>query len=189
MKYKNRETNYDKEPEVVVKGYENSAFSGYHNIISEIKSKVNKEKFIITIDCYPGVKDEEVLNAFINGLNPDCVIASKDIFYDGNMLNNLLNRNLTEDRVFGIMYYGTIQDFVVKEKYVETKKKLDDIDNGIILIYGVGASLISEGDIFVYADLARWEIQQRFRRKELGNFKVNNLEEDILRKYKRAFFY
>lgn len=188
MNYKDRETNYDKEPEVVVKGHERSAWRGYENIANEIKGKINKDKFIITIDCYPGVKDEEVLNAFINELSPDHIIESKDIFYDGNTLNNLLNRNLTEDRVFGIMYYGTIQDFIEKEKYEKAKKKLDDIEKGIILIYGVGASLINEGDIFVYADLARWEIQQRFRRKELGNFKVNNLDEDTLRKYKRAFF-
>ncbi|GAL16832.1 mannose-6-phosphate isomerase class I [Vibrio maritimus] len=36
--------------------------------------------------------------------------------------------------------------------------------------------------------MARWEIQQRFRRGELGNWGAENLSEDILRKYKRSFF-
>ncbi|MGN5136861.1 hypothetical protein ACTG15_01075 [Aeromonas sp. 164P] len=40
----------------------------------------------------------------------------------------------------------------------------------------------------VYADLAHWEIQQRLRRKEIGNWGAGNEEEDILRRYKRAFF-
>lgn len=56
------------------------------------------------------------------------------------------------------------------------------------MVYGSGASLIHHGDILVYADLARWEIQQRFRSGELGNCGVNNQQEDILRRYKRAFF-
>ena len=45
-----------------------------------------------------------------------------------------------------------------------------------------------EGDILVYADMARWEIQQRFRRKELDNWGAGNFDEDVLKKYKRAFF-
>ena len=36
--------------------------------------------------------------------------------------------------------------------------------------------------------MARWEIQQRFRRKELDNWGAGNFDEDILKKYKRAFF-
>ncbi|GAM55142.1 mannose-6-phosphate isomerase, class I [Vibrio ishigakensis] len=48
--------------------------------------------------------------------------------------------------------------------------------------------MVHEGDVHVYADLARWEIQQRYRRGEIGNWGVDNTEEDILRRYKRAFF-
>ncbi len=52
----------------------------------------------------------------------------------------------------------------------------------------MGARLFADGDTFIYADLARWEIQQRFRRGELGNWGVENTDEDVLRRYKRAFF-
>lgn len=188
MKYSKIIQNYDKEPEVVVKGYENSAWQGYKSIIEEIKSKINKKKFIITIDCYPGVRDEEVLTALIKGLKPECVIKSEEIFYDGNKLTNLMKRNLTEDRVFGIMYYGEVYDFIDENRLEVAKKLLKKIKSGIILICGVAADSIDRGDMLVYADLARWEIQQRFRRKELGNFKVGNYNEDILKKYKRGFF-
>lgn len=38
------------------------------------------------------------------------------------------------------------------------------------------------------APVPRWEIQQRMRAGELGNWGVENLTEDMLRRYKRAFF-
>jgi mannose-6-phosphate isomerase class I len=188
MKYAKIIQNYDKEPEVVVKGYENSAWMGYKSIIEEIKTKINKDKFIITVDCYPGVRDEEVLTALINGLKPECVIKSEEVFYDGDKLTSLMKRNLTEDRVFGIMYYGEVDDFIDENRLEAAKKELEEVKSGVILVYGVAASIINRGDIIVYADLARWEIQQRFRRKELGNFKVDNYDEDTLKKYKRSFF-
>lgn len=188
MKLAERVPNYNKEPEVLVKGYENDAFRGYKDIINEINKRVKKRKYVITVDCYHGVRNKEVLAALIDGIKPDFVINSEDIFYDGNKLTELMKRNITEDRIFGIMYYGSIKDFIDKEKLSECKSKVDAVKNGVILIYGVAASIINRGDLLVYADMSRWEIQQRYRRKELGNFKVQNLDEDILRKYKRAFF-
>lgn len=188
MDYKERISNYDKEPEVIIKGFENKVWTGYEQIINEIKSKIDKKKYILTLDCYPGVRDEEVMSAFINGLNPSCVIKSEDVFYDGQNITNLIEKNLTDDRVFGMMYYGEIDDFINKEKLNEAKEKLEEIEEGIVIVYGVAASKIAKGDTLIYLDLARWEIQQRYRKKELGNYKIKNLEEDTLKKYKRAFF-
>ena len=55
-------------------------------------------------------------------------------------------------------------------------------------MYGSGAALAHPGDVLVYADLPRWEIQQRMRHNGLGNWGAENQDEDILRRYKRAFF-
>ena len=33
-----------------------------------------------------------------------------------------------------------------------------------VLVYGVGATLLAPGDVLVYADITRWELQLRFRR-------------------------
>lgn len=59
---------------------------------------------------------------------------------------------------------------------------------GLIVIYGPGAALVHPGDVLVYADMPRWEIQQRMRHDGLGNWGADNQDEDILRRYKRAFF-
>ncbi len=53
---------------------------------------------------------------------------------------------------------------------------------------GVGARLVAEGDILVYADLARWEVQNRFRRHQSGNLGVDNRQLSAGLLYKRAYF-
>ena len=56
------------------------------------------------------------------------------------------------------------------------------------MVVGCGARLIAEGQILVYADLARWEAQKRFRRNEAGNLGVENRLLAARLQYKRAFF-
>lgn len=80
----------------------------------------------------------------------------------------MMASHLTDDRVRGVMYYGKMEDFV-DDKKLEAMKEVAK-SHGRILIYGVGASLISRGDIYIYCDLARWEIQCRYR-KGMPNFK------------------
>ena len=48
--------------------------------------------------------------------------------------------------------------------------------------------MISSGDIFAYADLARWEAQLRYRRNEASNLGVENKTLAATLQYKRAFF-
>ena len=59
---------------------------------------------------------------------------------------------------------------------------------GVILIVGTGATLVCEPDLLVYADLSRWEIQQRQRRKQIPNLGINNAKQTPGVKYKRAYF-
>lgn len=40
----------------------------------------------------------------------------------------------------------------------------------------------------VYADMARWEIQQRFRRHEVKALGIDNREEPVSLQYKRGYF-
>jgi len=61
--------------------------------------------------------------------------------------------------------------------------------NGIVFIIGPGASLlVAEPDILIYADMSRYEIQQRMRRNELGNLGMLNPDACFEEKYKRGYF-
>ena len=77
-------------------------------------------------------------------------------------------------------------DFIDEEKLEEAKNKVKE-HHGPTIIYGVGAGLVSHGDLYIYFDMARWEIQLRYR-KSMPNYNCDNYDEDILKKYKRGYF-
>ncbi|MEH7461489.1 class I mannose-6-phosphate isomerase [Bacillus thuringiensis] len=181
---------YNKFPEIRIKGpLINEAWQGYDSIQKELSHQLsnNENMKTVVIDCYPGVRYDEIKTKLIDGLGANLVIFSDDLAYSGEEITTLIERNLTDDRVFGVLSCHTLEEFFDMNKIQDARKKVEDHD-GIVVVYGVGASLVTKGDILIYADLARWEIQQRYRSKELGNWKIDNHNEDILRKYKRGFF-
>lgn len=169
---------YDKYPETKINGFDKEVFKDKDAIKEQLKDLSENKKYCLTVECYPGV-DDEILELIQDIYNPHTVIRSEDIFYDKDTLNKMMQSHLTDDRVRGVMYYGVMEDFVDDCKLHEMKKVLGS--NQRILIYGVGASLISKGDTLVYCDLARWEIQLRYR-QGMPNFKQDNYDEDALKK-------
>lgn len=179
----NCKMNYDKYPETKIAGFDKEVFGTLLAMEKEIL-KATQDANCLVVDCYPGV-DDEVLNFIQDVYEPKILIRSEDIFYNKEKINELMQPHLTNDRVRGVMFYGVLEDFVDYEKLNEVKKFLQDKQK--ILIYGVGARLISNGDLYIYCDLARWEIQCRYR-QGMPNFKADNNDEDSLRKIKRGFF-
>ncbi len=182
-----RLSNYDKKPYVEVKGFDQDVFLNYENIGKEIKSKLKKEKNIIVIDCYIGVRINEIIEELKSSVNFNKIIISDDLALEGVEITKKISDYLTDDRVFGKLSTFKLTEFF-DEKKLKDGREIINNTTGNILIIGTGAEILTSGDILIYADLARWEIQQRFRTGELSNWKVNNHDEDILRKYKRAFF-
>ncbi|MCM3737478.1 class I mannose-6-phosphate isomerase [Bacillus cytotoxicus] len=181
---------YNKFPEIRIKGpLINEVWQGYDSIQKELSHQLsnNENMKTVVIDCYPGVRYDEIKTKLIDGLGANLVVFSDDLAYSGEEITTLIERNLTDDRVFGVLSCHTLEEFFDMNKIQDARKKIEDHD-GVVVVYGVGASLVTKGDILIYADLARWEIQQRYRSKELGNWKIDNHDEDILRKYKRGFF-
>lgn len=110
------------------------------------------------------------------------MIKSEDVFHEKDELNKMMN---PFDRVRGVMYYGKMDDFIDDIKLAQYQSFASH--KGRVLVYGVGASYIHKGDTLIYCDLARWEIQLRYR-KGMPNFKQDNDDEDVLKKIKRSFF-
>ncbi len=184
LKHRSRISNYDKYPVIPLNGFDKEIFTSYEEIGKELLSRKGN---VYVVDCYPGVDEEEVLKNLEKELAPELVLHSDDIFYDGQTLTKMMMPHLTDDRVMGVMYYGKILDFVDEKALIEMQKRLEGAKDKRVLVYGFGASLISRGDILIYADLSRWEIQLRYR-KGMPNFKQTNYDEDNLGKYKRGYF-
>lgn len=177
---------YNKFPEITIKGYDDESFQGYSQIVQKIKTK-SSENSVICIECYPGVRYDELKKGIIDELETSMVVLADDCAKDIAKINQMMERNLTDDRVFGVLSCHKLIEFFDEQKIAKVKKEIETT-KGIRVVYGVGASLIAKYDVLIYADLARWEIQQRYRSQEIGNWLIDNHDEDILKKYKRGFF-
>lgn len=182
MHYINFESKYDRFPTTKISGFQ--AYRGYDAIYEELHSKCGSDT-VLVFDYYPGVDENEVMQ-LIDRFDAAVKIATYDIFKESAQINEQLKYHITEDRVFGKMYYGDFIDLIDEDKLTAAKEQVQSTQ-GLRIIYGVAASLVAKGDVLVYFDMARWEIQMRFR-KGMPNYKMDNADEDNLRKFKRGYF-
>jgi mannose-6-phosphate isomerase class I len=179
-----RISNYDKYPETVIRTASVSAYEN-RDEIAEVFARMRRQaNHVLAVECYPGT-DEEVRDFIKEWYQPDCWFDSEEIFHDGETLTEMMKPFLTDDRVRGVMYYGKMEDFIDAGRLEKMRRDTDR--PGRICIFGVGAGLVRKADTLVYCDLARWEIQLRYR-AGMPNFRQTNYKEDSLRKIKRGYF-
>ncbi|HEY4435652.1 MAG TPA: class I mannose-6-phosphate isomerase [Lelliottia sp.] len=178
---------YEKYPTLQIEGYDDSAWQGWEAITARLRARTG-QRTVLVIDCYPGVRLAELEENLLSALKPALVINAEQARLDESALHQLLARNLTDDRVFGVLSCHQLSEFIAPQKLAALKEQVSNTPDGLIVIYGPGAALVHPGDVLVYADLPRWEIQQRMRSGELDNWGAENQSEDMLRRYKRAFF-
>lgn len=144
-------------------------------------------KCVLSIECYPGVDQQELLDG-LAALHPALVIHSDDLAFEPEKLDAALERDLLpQDPVFGIMTVRRLRDFFYEAKIEEARQRIDAVPEGLVLVYGVGATLVHPGDVQVVADITRWEIQLRYRRG-MTNWRTAQTDLPKLKKYKRGFF-
>lgn len=188
QKWKSRLSSYNRFPSIPVDGFEGEVWKGLEEIGAKLKEHA-KASAVYVLDCYPGVEEEEIIS-LAGSLNPELIVNAEEIWKEKEEVNGVLKNFLTEDRVFGRMYYGEFLDFVNQTVLDSVRKKIEQQKQagGVTVVYGVGASLVTKGDLLVYLDLSRWEIQLRYR-KGMGNFRADNEEEETLKKFKRGYFF
>lgn len=178
-----RKSNYDKFPSTPLEG---NLIKGWDSIFQTLKEKL-AGKGICVIECYQGVYIEE-LEKHLPALEADLVIKADNLYHAEEKIRTLTQRWVTDDRLFGRRASFTYQDFLDEDKVKVTRNEMKE-QTGLTLVYGHGAfDVAGQADVVVYIDMARWEIQQRSRRKEIDGLGVSNREEDASRHYKRGYF-
>jgi mannose-6-phosphate isomerase class I len=179
---------YDKHPYIPVADAE-ACLCGWKPIADALSDALASKRRAVCVECYPGVLVDDVRYWLATLLNPSLVISTEDLLLPPAELNRRAAPILTDDPVFGIMNGIEIKDFFDPEKLRDARLKLEQAQEEKILVIGTGAVHVAPPDhVLVYADLARWEIQQRQRRGEIGNLGTDNQNELASQKYKRAFF-
>lgn len=173
-----RTPNYDKFPSTK---YSGKVFKGWNEIRSAIAERRNGKP--VFVDFYTGVYEKEVVEALSEGF--DNVILTSTLMKSEDDVRKMTYPFITDDVLFGYMTNLRIMDFF-SEQSLELAKTQITADT---LIIGTGATLLAEdGALVVYADMARWEIQQRFRRREVKGLGIDNSQDPISVQYKRGLF-
>ena len=191
-KYISRPSNYDKYPVVGVPGMEKECVKGWDAIVARLRGDLknpDEEVKVVVVECYQGVLDDEVRTTLRSGFPEAIWFDSSEAMLTAEEISAVLKQDITDDEIFGYMTRLNMDCYFDPEKVEKLRRSIASVQKGVVFVYGTGAAYVqSRHDLLVYADMARWEIQMRFRRNEVSNVGVANKEERASLQYKRAFF-
>lgn len=187
-----RKSNYDKFPVVTVPGGEAACVQGWDEIANRLRQEISPRqhgRVVLAVECYPGVDELSIIAELKVRLRPDLVIHARDAMLPAEAIVSLTKPFLGgDDPVFGFLCGLSLPQFFDPDRVRRCQEQVQSLGSGLVLIAGCGATLIHPGDVLVYADLARWEAQVRFRRNEQSNLGLENRTAPASQQYKRAFF-
>jgi len=178
-----RRSNYDKFPAISV-GDADQCAVGWSAIAAQLNGAG-----VICIECYPGVDMERLEAELLREMGSRRVFEASTAYKSPDCIRPMLHQFLGDDPVFGRMNGLTIEDWLDETKIASMRNEIASLASARALVIGTGASLlVPDADLLIYADMARWEIQMRFRRSEAGNLGCNNREASFAEKYKCGYF-
>ncbi|NOR27731.1 MAG: mannose-6-phosphate isomerase [Lutibacter sp.] len=184
-------TKFNKFPTVKMPS-ESTCYSNWDSICNQITedlNKIQKSKKVVVVEFYHGVNENEFKKELNARINTTKFIEAKSALLSEEKIKQLVFPDVTDDRIFGYMSRLNLENFFNNEKIVQLNTEIENTNEGVILVTGIGASIVcKDWDILVYADMARWEIQQRMRRFEVDNLGVNNKDSEFNYLYKQAYF-
>lgn len=168
-----RKSNYDKQPSTHIEG---SMTLGWDNIISTL-SQTWADEPIWAIDLYPGTYEEDFMAAFAKTGRK--IIDTRTLMRPEEEIRQLTERFMTDDVLFGYM-----SNIRLEEYFPNTKPEIKEPS----IVIGTAAAWLAPNAPVCYADMARWEIQQRFRRHEVKALGIDNHQDSPSVQYKRGYF-
>ena len=110
----------------------------------------------------------QIARVFTEALRPDLLLLTEDCYSEPGEIARMVARDLTGDPVFGRMNGFTIRDFADPSRVAAQSARLSNASGGLVAIVGTGTELLAaDPDLLIYADMARWEIQQRYRASQV----------------------
>lgn len=185
--------NYDKFPVVAVPDSGQACTVGWDAIARQLQQALEARGLVrstLVVDCYPGVDEHELREELERRLPLSLVIETSRLMVPAEEVDRRVERFLGgTDPVFGYLAADLmLPDWFDQARVDAARREIDRVTDGIVLVVGCGAWLVWSEGILVYADLTRWEAQQRFRRQEIGNLGADNRLQSASLQYKRAFF-
>ncbi len=181
-------SNYERFPEIQITRDPAACQTDWHCVIRTIREKLPRSTGTICIECYPGTYEQEIEAALREHLPQAGIILSREALRSPQAVKGITAHDLPNDPVFGRLSALELADFFDPDKLRQISDELRS-SSRMTVVLGTGTILIpTHYDLLVYADLARWEIQQRQRQGRIGNLGLENVSDKASEKYRRAFF-
>lgn len=184
-------SNYDKFPFIEVSNSSDECYAGRDAVFKKIAHLIqlmDRPKRVVCIDTYHGVDAEPFTEAIRRYLGDATVVHTNDVLKSVAEISTMVYPFVTDDQVFGKMNDLEMADFFETDRLDRVREQIRDIASGTVVVYGEGAALFADPDLLIYADVARWEIQKRMKRGTVGNFGMDNADENFALKYKQGYF-
>lgn len=177
-----RKSNYDKFPSTPTEG---TAIVGWDRIVSTLNELWSDEP-VWAIDLYCGTYEEDFIHAFAK--TGRRVIDTRKLMLPEEAVRRMTERFMTDDVLFGYRSNIQLAEYFDPSQLEAT---IHTMQQEPCILIGTGAAYIADlwsKAPIAYADMARWEIQQRFRRHEVKALGIDNSQEEPSRQYKRGYF-
>jgi len=185
-------SNFDKHPSIGVSHSNEDCIVGWYAIagkINEIITAKGKNRVVVVFDCYQGVLHDEVETALRKELHYNLFINCSTALKTPKEVTAMVFPDVTDDQIFGFMTRLTIDKFFDDKRLAAVRKEIESKTEGVIVVYGEGATYaVSQSDILIYLDMARWEIQLRMRKGQVSNLGVVNAGAEFSLQYKQSYF-
>ena len=176
-----RKSNYDKFPSTHTDGM---AILGWEKITTILNDQWS-DCPVWAVDLYTGTYEQDFMQAF-QGLGRT-IIDTRSLMRPERELLQLTERFITDDVLFGYISNIKLSEYFDPDKVEGLRVRIAKGEP--LIVIGTGAAcFVPEDAPVAYADMARWEIQQRFRRHEVRALGIDNSQEGPSLQYKRGLF-
>jgi mannose-6-phosphate isomerase class I len=179
-----------------------SLHSGFDALLQKIENRLTSDQrtFILALDGTHGADFQKIFTLIRNKYEKDgCIvdlINTGEFLKSGEELRSFFKKNITDNRAFGyVAENNNIEDYFNQNaqkdyhrKYQSLVQEEEAVKKRLIVVWGVGAYWISQGnvDLSMYLDVSR-EYQEVKQKDSLFNFGFD-WNKDAVEKYKISFF-
>jgi hypothetical protein len=185
-----RSGSYDKFPVVEIPDVAGQAWRGWPEICCKLYSAIaGTSTPVLAIECYPGVFNNEIGEA-LRAAHADLqLVDMRDaLLLEEDIVQLIAPFTGGDDPIFGYASNLSLGSFFEPHRLKEIRELASSASSPLVLL-GPGAFLAApDRALYVYADLPRWEIQQRQRRGQIANLGSSDTSVKAPLQYKRAFF-
>ena len=115
---------YDLHPSKPLNG---NVYDGYPAIIEKLQEALaGYDHAVLTLDFYHGVSNENVLTELIDALSPNTILFADAAKKSEEEIQAILGRQITDDRVFGILTTEVLDSLFDPSKVEELRSHIGD---------------------------------------------------------------